>query len=52
MKYRVEYTNAAVKQFKKMDRQIAALILSYIEKNLVDCENPRMHGKALQWQSK
>ena len=48
MKYRVEYTNAAVKQFKKMDRQIAALILSYIEKNLVDCENPRMHGKALQ----
>jgi mRNA interferase RelE/StbE len=48
MKYRVEYTKAAVKQFKKMDRQIAALILSYIEKNLVDCENPRTHGKALQ----
>lgn len=48
MKYRVEYTKTAVKQFKKMDKRIAAFILSYIEEKLVDCENPRLYGKALQ----
>ena len=48
MKYKVEYTKAAVKQFKKMDKRIAALILSYIGEKLVDCENPRLYGKALR----
>ena len=48
MKYRVEYTKTAVKQLKKMDKKIAALILSYLEEKLVDCENPRLFGKALQ----
>ncbi len=48
MKYRVEYTKTAVNQLKKMDKKIAALILSYIEEKLVDCENPRLFGKALQ----
>ena len=48
MKYKVEYTKTAMKQLKKMDRKIAAFILSFIEEKLVDCENPRLHGKALQ----
>ncbi len=48
MRYKVEYTRTAVKQFKKMDKKIAALILSFIEEKLVDCENPRLYGKALQ----
>ncbi len=48
MKYKVEYTKKAVKQFKKMDRQIAALLISYIEKKLVGCKNPRQFGKSLQ----
>ncbi len=48
MKYKVAYTKTAVKQFKKMDKKIAALILSYIEDKLVDCENPRLYGKALR----
>lgn len=47
MKYKVEYTKTAMKQFKKMDKKIAALILSYIEDKLVGCENPRLYGKAL-----
>lgn len=47
MKYQVEYTKSAVKQLKKMDRKIAALILSYTEDKLIDCENPRAYGKAL-----
>lgn len=48
MKYRVEYTRTAVKQLQKIDKIIASFILSYIEEKLVDCENPRLYGKALQ----
>ncbi len=48
MKYQVVYTRAAVKQLKKMDRKIAALIISFIEDKLLYCENPRAYGKALQ----
>ena len=47
MKYTVEYTKQAVKDLKKLDRPTAALILGWIEKNLVDCDNPRIHGKGL-----
>lgn len=47
MRYSVEYTQRAVKDLKKLDRQTRALILGWIEKNLVDCENPRQHGKGL-----
>ena len=47
MKYSVNYSACAVKELKKLDRQTRALILSWIEKNLVDCENPRAHGKGL-----
>jgi mRNA interferase RelE/StbE len=48
MKYHVEYTKTAIKQLKKMDRTIAAFILSFIEEKLLNCENPRLYGKALQ----
>lgn len=47
MKYRVEYTPQAVKELKKLDRHIRALIIGWIEKNLVGCEDPRRHGKGL-----
>jgi len=48
MTYKVEYTKTAVKQFKKMDKKIAAFILSYIEEKLVNSIDPRAYGKALQ----
>lgn len=48
MKYKVEYSRIALKQLKKMDKKIAAFIISFIEDKLVDCENPRAYGKALQ----
>ncbi len=44
----VNYTKTAAKQLKKMDKKIAALILAYIEEKLVNCENPRLYGKALR----
>ncbi len=48
MRYAVEYTKKSIKQLKKMDKQTAAFIITYIEKNLIHCENPRIVGKALQ----
>ena len=47
MKYKVEYTAQVVKQLKKLDKHTAALIYGWIDKNLVDCENPRLHGRGL-----
>ena len=45
--YKVEYAPLAIKQLKKMDKHISALIIGWIEKNLVGCENPRQYGKGL-----
>lgn len=47
MAWRVEYTKAALKQLKKMDRFDARLILSWVGKNLEGCAGPRVHGKGL-----
>ncbi len=47
MSYKVEFTERALKDIKKSDRHTAALILGWIRKNLENCENPRIHGKAL-----
>lgn len=47
MKYKVMFTNEAKKQLKKIDKYVASLILGWIEKNLQNCENPRLYGKAL-----
>ena len=46
-KYKVEYTIRAIKQLKKLDKYTRNLIYAWIDKNLVDCENPRIHGKGL-----
>ncbi len=45
--YKVEFTQRALKDLKKLDKQTAALILGWVRKNLEGCENPRQHGKAL-----
>lgn len=47
MKYKVEFTQRALKDLKKLDRHTAALILGWIRKNLEGCENPRLYGKGL-----
>jgi len=47
MKYSVETTARFDKEFKKLDRYTQKMIKAWIEKNLVGCENPRAHGKAL-----
>ena len=47
MKYKVEYLPSVVKKLQKLDKYTQRILLEWIEKNLVDCENPRIHGKAL-----
>jgi len=45
--YHVVFTEKAKKEFTKLDRYTAAMILGWIRKNLEGCTNPRLHGKAL-----
>ena len=47
MMYEVLYTVQAVKELKKLDTHTRTLILAWIEKNLVGCSDPRLHGKGL-----
>ena len=45
--YKVEFTQRALKDLKKLDKQTAALILGWVRKNLEGCDDPRQHGKGL-----
>lgn len=47
MKYKVETTPAFDKEFKKLDKYTMKMIKIWIEKNLVNCDNPRHTGKGL-----
>ena len=47
-KYEVRLEKPAQKSLKKMDQNDAKIIMAWISKNLVDCEDPYLHGKALQ----
>ena len=47
MSYAVETTERFDREFKKLDRYMQRMIKSWIDKNLVGCENPRTHGKGL-----
>ena len=47
MTYSVETTERFDREFKKLDRYTQRIIRSWIEKNLVGCEDPRQHGKGL-----
>ena len=55
MIYQIVTTDKFDKSFKKLDKQTQKIIKSWIEKNLIGCENPRLHGKwltankSLQW---
>ena len=48
MSYKVEYSKTAKKQIKKLDQYTKVMLVNWITKNLVGCENPREHGKALK----
>lgn len=47
MTYKIVTTDKFDKAFKKLDRQTQRIIKAWIDKNLMSCENPRIHGKGL-----
>lgn len=47
MTYRVEFTDKAKKELKKLDNSTRLMIAAWIRKNLEGCSNPRLHGKGL-----
>ena len=51
MSYKVEYSKTAKKQIKKMDQYTKIMIMNWINKNLVGCNDPREPGKALKGNS-
>ncbi|EHL19924.1 hypothetical protein HMPREF9628_01097 [Peptoanaerobacter stomatis] len=45
--YSVELSERFKKEFKKLDKYTQKIIRAWIDKNLVETENPRAHGKGL-----
>lgn len=48
MTYSVVYEKKAIKSLSKIDKGQQKIIISWIEKNLVNTDNPKKHGKALK----
>ena len=46
-RYNVELSDRFKREFRKLDRYTQKIIRAWIDKNLVDCENPRAHGRGL-----
>ena len=47
MTYEVKTTVRFDREFKKLDGYTQRMIKAWIEKNLVNCYDPRQHGKGL-----
>lgn len=47
MNYSVEVTPRFEKDFKKLDNYTKRMIKAWIDKNLSNCTDPRIHGKVL-----
>lgn len=48
MSYKVVYTKKAIKNLKKIDQAQQRFIVFWIEKNLINTENPQGIGKSLK----
>lgn len=48
MQYKVVFEKKAIKSLSKIDKGQQNIILAWIEKNLVDTEDPKKYGKALK----
>ena len=47
MVWRIEYTETAVKQLRKLDKQIARQIVDFMDERIAPLDDPRSAGKAL-----
>ena len=48
MAWTIEYDEGAVKDLKKLDRQIQREILNYMDKRIAKADDPRTFGKPLR----
>lgn len=46
-KYSVIFSKKSLKQLQKIDGLHRSIITNWIKNNLVDCKDPRAHGKSL-----
>jgi len=49
--WRIEFTGSARKQLKKLDKDEARLVLSFLRERVAPLEDPRQLGKPLKGQS-
>lgn len=47
MAWRIEYSGTALKQLKKLDRQLVQRIVDYMDKRIACADDPRFTGKPL-----
>ena len=47
MKWKLEFSKKADKQLEKIDNSARKIIVSWLLKNIDDCDNPRAFGKPL-----
>lgn len=46
--FQLTYTAKALKSLAKLDKTQARLIITWIEKNLINCSDPRFTGKSIR----
>lgn len=46
--YSLKYSQRALKDLSKLDKSISRIIVSWLSKNIDNCEDPRVHGKSLK----
>ena len=46
-KYSIELSERFKREFRKLDKYTQKMIRAWINKNLLDCTDPRQHGKGL-----
>lgn len=46
-KHRVVLSDRFKREFRKLDKYTQKIIRAWIDKNLVECEDPKLHGKGL-----
>lgn len=47
IRYQVKYSNDVLRQLKKLDKFVCRFIKAWIDKNLINTNNPRIYGKQL-----
>ena len=47
MSWHIETTARFDREFKKLDRYTQRMVKAWIEKHLVSCDDPKVHGKGL-----